>query len=91
MKLTTNGKSCYHDWFGLYFITKVPMSWTVEVETLGWEVWKVTVTTPNGISNSEILKKKGDRPSALVKKHLFHRNEWTLRTGDVSVEDFEEK
>lgn len=91
MKLTTSGKSNKYDWFGLNFTTKVPMSWIVVVETLGWEVWKVTVTTPNGISKSSILKKTGDKPAASVEKHLFHRNGWTLRTGDVSVEDFEEE
>lgn len=35
MKHTTCGKSNSRNWYGLNFITKVPMSWTVTVETLG--------------------------------------------------------
>lgn len=87
--MTIRGRSYNNDWFGLNFTTKVPMSWIVVVETLGWELWKVSVTTPNGITKSDILKKKGDRPAASVEKCLFHRDEWVLRTGDVSVEDGE--
>lgn len=89
--MTTCGKSHNHDWFGLNFVTKVPMSWTVTVETLSWEVWKLTITTPNGVTKSTVLKKKGDRPSACVEKRLFHKNYWNLFTNDVSVEDCNEE
>ncbi len=89
MKMATSGKTRNNDWFGLSFRTKVPMSWTVTVETLGWEVWKISITTPNRITSSLILKKTGDRPTAFVEKKSFHRNEWRLYTNDLSIEDEE--
>lgn len=89
MKLTTCGKSRNLDWFGLDLFTNVPMSWTVTVETLGWEVWKISITTPNGITNSKVLKKTGDRPTASIEKYLFRRNRWHVLTNDVSLEDEE--
>lgn len=92
MKFTTTGKSCRHDWYGLFFLTKVPTSWTVTVETLGWEAWKITIRTSNGFIDSVVLKKTGDKPSVLIEKRLFHKNQWDLWTKDTSVEDgFEEK
>lgn len=91
MKMTTTGKSHNKDWFGLQFNTKVPMSWTVTVETLGWEVWKLTITTSNGITKSSVLRKTGDRPYASVEKILFHKGKWAVYTSDVSLEDYVEK
>lgn len=90
MKHTTCGKSNNRNWYGLNFITKVPMSWTVTVETLGWEVWKITITTSNGVSTSKVLKKTGDNPSVFIKK-LFHKNCWRAITCDLLVEDCEEE
>lgn len=88
MKLTTSGKSHNKNWYGLTFNTKVPMSWTVTVETLSWEVWKITITTSNGTTTSMVLKQTGDKPLAVVEKRLFHKNRWNLFTEDVCVEDY---
>lgn len=87
MKHTTCGKSHNRNWYGLNFITKVPMSWVVEVETLGWEVWKLTVTTSNGVTTSKVLKKTGDNPSVFIKK-LFQKNCWRTITCDLIIEDY---
>ena len=38
MKMTTNGKSHGNDWYGLNYVTYMPKTWTVTIETLGWEV-----------------------------------------------------
>lgn len=91
MKITTCGKTYNTDWYGLELTTNVPMSWTVTFETLGWETWKVTVTTPNGVSSSWVLKKTGNKPSISINKKRFYRNAYHYSLVDANIEDYEEK
>lgn len=91
MKMTTCGKSHGNNWYGLNYVTYIPKTWKVTLETLSWEVWKITITTSTGYTKSKVLKKNGNQPRVVIKKKLFIKDYFTTSATDLDVEDYEEK
>lgn len=90
MKYTLGGRAICKDWYGLDIFVRLGSKYEVVIETVSWEVWKITVITPRGAARSLILRKVGDtHPRISLSRTLYNRltDGWHWETNGLTMED----
>lgn len=96
MKNIFSGSGKDSNWYGLRLNINLNHNYTIIIETVSWEVWKLTIIRPDGFANEKILRKKGnEKPYLRVHKRLINRlhskYEYTIGGVGLNIEECEKE